>query len=428
MNILIISYYFPPYPKVGSRRWAKFAKYLLRKGHNTFVLCNTNTVDKSSLWDDDINQLESEKRVFRLVHDYKLPYFKTKLPKKTLEKIKWHFSKWLFIQKQKLEKGFLLDNSKPYAREFVDATKKIIKQREIDTIVITGGPFYYCYAIGKLKKNYPTINFILDIRDPWVNLNNNEQTTSKQKTYEAHIEQLTFQSFDVLMTCHTVIMQDWENRYPEMANKFYLLEHAYDIDDFCNLEITNKEPSTKISNQHKTAFIGTLYPFMVKEVEQLIRINDLLAEHDKSFKVDFYSFTKDYEKQLKEANVSYEFKKLLKPGELFAELKQYNSILIMRPKTEDGWEHFFSSKFYELLLLKIAILYIGPTSLLSQFISEHQLGTVVLTDNQNPDLKLSNIIFPQIDTKQIEKLTAKYSFDHITDLLIEKLATTKATY
>ena len=53
-HILLASYVFPPYPDIGSRRWAKFAKYLARDGFNVHVVAARNPFKEQSLWTADI--------------------------------------------------------------------------------------------------------------------------------------------------------------------------------------------------------------------------------------------------------------------------------------------------------------------------------------------------------------------------------------
>ena len=57
-NILLVTYYFPTHKSVGARRWAKFAKYLQRKGHKVIVICAAIQKDAQSHWNEDIVGLE----------------------------------------------------------------------------------------------------------------------------------------------------------------------------------------------------------------------------------------------------------------------------------------------------------------------------------------------------------------------------------
>ena len=55
-KVLIVCYSFPPYPGIGGRRWAKFAKYLYRNGYNVNVISSKNKADENSQWKTDIEE------------------------------------------------------------------------------------------------------------------------------------------------------------------------------------------------------------------------------------------------------------------------------------------------------------------------------------------------------------------------------------
>jgi len=57
-KVLIISYYFPPFQRVGGRRWAKHAKFLYKKGVDFKVL--TGLYYGDSPWSSDIEEFENK--------------------------------------------------------------------------------------------------------------------------------------------------------------------------------------------------------------------------------------------------------------------------------------------------------------------------------------------------------------------------------
>src|SRR5476651_2626409 len=85
-KLLVISYYFPPFKRVGGRRWAKHVKYLNRLGFNTFVLAG-EFLNSTSPWDNDI--VEYADKITRVPITIYYPYFKRILPKNIAQKIVW---------------------------------------------------------------------------------------------------------------------------------------------------------------------------------------------------------------------------------------------------------------------------------------------------------------------------------------------------
>ena len=75
-NLLIISFFFPPYNGVSGRRWAKIIKYMYKKGVHPIVL--TGSLDNQEMfWVKDI---ESYRENIYRIKD-KRYYFKRTLPK-----------------------------------------------------------------------------------------------------------------------------------------------------------------------------------------------------------------------------------------------------------------------------------------------------------------------------------------------------------
>jgi hypothetical protein len=69
MDILIIAYKFPPMGGIGTRRWAKFSKYLARKGYKVHILTiNYPYIDKMNWYKD----IADEKKI--IIHRVKPCY------------------------------------------------------------------------------------------------------------------------------------------------------------------------------------------------------------------------------------------------------------------------------------------------------------------------------------------------------------------
>ena len=265
-SILIISFYFPPYPKVGGRRWAKFAKYLNRMGIDSHVLCLTMNQDKKSPWDKDV--IDYKDKVHRIKKKYLPPYFRRSVDNKSLiHKIRWIIS--YNVNKLLKTKGIgkFDDSSEKYKKEFFNRSKELIDQYDFQTIIVTVGPFRYGHELRKLKKIYPHKQFILDVRDFWEDWMFNY--TDKQRIFERKIEEQTFKEFDLIFSCSKRICEHYKKKYQNQENKFKHLTHGYDIEDYNFIE--KIEDNFNKERDLKMAYSGSLYPDMEKYLDRLFK-------------------------------------------------------------------------------------------------------------------------------------------------------------
>jgi len=158
-NVLIISYTFPPSNGIGGRRWAKFAKYLTKNNINTTILTIKNSDGKeTSPWDNDIKDFD-----IRYI-DSNYPSIIETIPQTFVNKVRYHLtlrSLWL------IKNGSVYDRALFLKKRILFNATKIINEKKIDTIVITGAPFRLLYYGTLIKAKHPNIKLISDFRDPW---------------------------------------------------------------------------------------------------------------------------------------------------------------------------------------------------------------------------------------------------------------------
>lgn len=144
-NIILITTYYPPIKSIASNRMIAFSKYLTEMGHNLFVI--TMETKESKL----------TKRVFRFQDNDKIKPFDTGIKENFIK----HYVKCGL--------NILQSNIHLYSNSWVDSvTKKagdIIEEENID-VIITSYPRIDTLLVGyKIKKLYPDIKWIMDMRD-----------------------------------------------------------------------------------------------------------------------------------------------------------------------------------------------------------------------------------------------------------------------
>ena len=238
MNLLIITYYWPPSGGPGVQRWLKFVKYLPEFGIRPIVLTVDPLQAEYPILDPSLEaEVAPELNVFRTgckgVYDmYKklvgvktAPYsgFANEGKPGLLQKIARFIRGNFFLPDAR--RGWI-----PYA--FAEACR-LIEKYEID-VVITTGPPHSTHLTGlKIKQKY-NIRWIADFRDPWSNIQ-----------YKSFLYQTRWaQNIDlknerrVLERCDSVLLAVDERKrfaaiHPHIdLQKMLFMPNGYDESDF----------------------------------------------------------------------------------------------------------------------------------------------------------------------------------------------------
>ena len=173
LNILIITYYWPPSGGSGVQRWMYFAKYLKKLGCNPIILTVDPKYASYNLKDlslqSQIKDIETYK-TFSLEILSLYSFFKsgnkTKsipqsyIPNKSIfDKITSFIRLNIFIPDSRIGWNYFA----------FQKAKKIISNNKIDYLITTGPP-HSSHLIGeKIYKKYK-LKWIVDLRDPWSEL------------------------------------------------------------------------------------------------------------------------------------------------------------------------------------------------------------------------------------------------------------------
>lgn len=403
LKILVISFYFPPYNKVGGRRWAKHCKYLVKNSIETFVLSGTYT--DTSPWDKDIETFRN--KIYRIDNTViKKPFYQTKLPQNFFEKIKWKLSYYIWeISKKKLTGNYNDPSVNNESKYFIKA-KEIIENNKINTVLLSVGPFNYSSVLPQLKEQFPDVRYIIDYRDYWEDSLSGlsiEQVESEKK-----MQQDVVAAVDLVLSPNEEMQYYYKTKFNKMS---FCLPHCYDDEDIkMDVKKTNNT-SGKIMLIYGGAFYAEISEniFLIKEL-----INKLTAI--KKVEAEFYVSIKGYEKELEHPTIKrFDF---MESEKYFEKVKDADyAILILPPNRVNA----MSSKFYELVALRKPILYFGGIGEVSEFLIKHNLGFHITNENISQQVE---VIIANIKNQLIPDLNYNieaHSFDHQTKLFIEEL-------
>lgn len=235
--MLIITYYWPPSGGAGVQRWLKFSKYLAGSEWDPVII----TVDPDfALYPALDESLEGEIPeniiVFRTrATDWFRIYGnrRTKVPSagfatnrddsfrgKLLRFIRGNF--------------FIPDPRRGWNRFAFKKASELIVSENIKNVITTSPP-HSTQLIGlKLKKRFPGINWIADLRDPWTDIYYYKlfYPCYPARKIDAGYERAVLLNADIITTVGPALADHFGSKLPGIENKLRIIHNGYDDSDF----------------------------------------------------------------------------------------------------------------------------------------------------------------------------------------------------
>ncbi|MBP7808280.1 MAG: glycosyltransferase [Bacteroidia bacterium] len=377
-KLLIVSYVFPPTAGIGGRRWAKFAKYLKRKGYDLTILTSENVSKSVSEWVDDVKDLKIETLPFRF------PKVISNPGKSIFDKIGYFI--WVKILKL-VESGNYFDKSIFWRRQVQSKISELIVKQNIECVIVTGGPFRLTHHVASLKKHYPGVKFIVDFRDLWTE--DSEITffsvmSDKRKEVEKKIEKETVIFADKVITT----MDSITNYFSLLSSseKCITISNGYDPDDFENIGDIEETADGKI----KFVYAGTLYINLQYIIQPLFEAIGKLKKNNpilySKIQIHFIGkFPNEYRNFISEYDIADVIKisDFLPLKQVLKKIKSANYCMLM---LNDVYSFNLSTKFFEYIALKKKVIVISNKGSASEFIVNNKLGYWIDPVNAYSDL------------------------------------------
>lgn len=252
-TLLIICYVFPPYPGIGGRRWAKFARYLAEAGHEVHVITARNPFSEQSVWLSDIQHPSI------IVHTLpaKYPAVLQTQPRTIAQKIRYRFWEAFF---RFFSKGSVFERALFWKKQLEEKAGALIRQHAIRNVIVTAPPFHLLHHAAGLKAKYPGIRVIADFRDPWTDNTSFMGFSSmdpRRLQYEKQLETEVLQQADFVLTVAGDMTAKLAARLPGNESKVVTLINGFDPG-----EISSTGTKSSSASKEKMNFIytGSLYP------------------------------------------------------------------------------------------------------------------------------------------------------------------------
>jgi glycosyltransferase involved in cell wall biosynthesis len=255
-KVLIITYYWPPGSGAGVQRWLKFAKYLPASGWEPVIIsvdpefAAYPAIDKTLL-----SEVSPDLKVYRTrATDWFRIYNrdKTKIPSAgfaTNDKTGMAGKIIRFIRGN----FFIPDPRRGWNKYALSEASALIESGGIKHIITTSPP-HSTQLIGlKLKKRYPGITWIADLRDPWTDIYyyNSFFHTPPARMIDAGYERKVLKAADSIITVGKSLKESFSRKLPGIENKIEVITNGYDMEDFSGLSKIKPDIFT-------ISYIGTL--------------------------------------------------------------------------------------------------------------------------------------------------------------------------
>lgn len=255
-KVLIATYYWPPGSGAGVQRWLKFAKYLPASGWEPIILTVDTEYAAYPAIDHSLhNEISGDLKIFRTrATDWFRIYKKdkTKIPSSgfaTNDSNNFTGRIIRFIRGN----FFIPDPRKGWNKFAFREACRLIDTFDIGTVITTSPP-HSTQLIGlELKKKYPGIRWVADLRDPWTEIYYYESFyhTRCARKRDLKYETDVLQKADRVITVGKSLKNSFCARIPGIESKFEIITNGYDKADFPGT-------TTEKSDIFTISYIGTL--------------------------------------------------------------------------------------------------------------------------------------------------------------------------
>ncbi len=266
MNVLLITFSFPPAGGVGVLRALSLAKYLPESGIRLDVLTarNAPSVGKDLSLLEQVPANVTVHRTWTL----DLPFALRKALKglvggsgrPSAPAVAPPTRRSLKQRLRTLVGNLLLPDPQigwlPFA---LPAARRTIRRRSIDAVVITVPPFSTALLVGRLRKRFPALLIVLDFRDEWlsttldlVSFNNNQRARTVAQRAEAE----AVRAATTVVAVTEAARRELLGRYPDQdPAKFVCIPNGFDT----ALLLTEPTRPTSRADRIVLTYIGSVY-------------------------------------------------------------------------------------------------------------------------------------------------------------------------
>lgn len=257
-KVLIITYYWPPSGGAGVQRWLKFAKFLPSSGWLPAVLTVDPDYAAYPYRDESLyGEIPLDVEVYRTkAVNYFTLYSKdqSKIPHSGFASGADNDRK---SRLSRFIRGnfFIPDPRRGWNRYAFRKACELIQSQNI-THVITTSPPHSTQLIGlRLKRRFPKIKWVADMRDPWTDIYYYDlfKPSLPARILDSRMEKNVLSKADTIITVGNTLASLLAGKGENIADKTHVLPNGFDEEDFEGIVPTLPDTFT-------ITYVGTLSP------------------------------------------------------------------------------------------------------------------------------------------------------------------------
>ncbi len=267
LNVLLVSYSFPPAGGTGVMRAASLARYLPGENIRLDVLTTRNA---SAVGTDSslLKEIPSEVTVHRTI-TLDLPFGFKKRIKKLLMGSKPASATAPASASQPVKPGIakrmignilVPDPQVTWYPVLSRAAARIVRERNIDLVLITAPPFSTLLLVESLRKQFPDLPIVLDFRDEWLTtafelVSFLFSSGDRARETAGKIEAGAVAGATAIVAVTEAARRQIHSRYPNLPeSKFHLIPNGYDA-----TKLVRSEPAPRPGDRIVVTHVGTIY-------------------------------------------------------------------------------------------------------------------------------------------------------------------------
>lgn len=357
-KVLIITYYWPPSGGAGVQRWLKFSKYLPQFGWEPVILTVDPEYAAYPAIDTSLeNDIPEGMKVYRTkATDWFRIYGndKSKVPSAGFavnmdNSLKGKISRFI--------RGnfFIPDPRKGWNKFAFRKASELIEKENIKHVITTSPP-HSTQLIGlRLKKRFPGIKWVADLRDPWTDIYYYDlfYPSFISKRIDLNYERSVLKNADIITTVGPSLGKYFELKVPGIGNKIKIIHNGYDEGDFENVK-------AEASERFTVSYTGTIsesYP-----VEGFAKAVQVVKEKGNDILIKFTGLMSETRKEYFISMIGENNLEFIPYSDHKTVVRQMlsSSIQLLVIARHPGNKSFLSGKLFEYIASGKPVLCLGP--------------------------------------------------------------------